>query len=122
MKIFAITGDRSAYPGSVIPIVLLTVARLLQEHGPIRLVTGGLNGVEQAVRAVADAVGIGVLDLQWLNKEWDDYGSALVDAGAEKILVIHGDPMVSNMYPGFMSIAGVAERVELVQPDALYVG
>ena len=119
MKTFAITGDRSMYPGVAIPPVALLVAKLLVEHGPIRLVLGLEQGVEAAVRVVAKHVGVEVTDLQWLTKDWEAYGDALVAAGAEKIFVIHGDPHVSSMYPGLVATQG--KIVELYQPD-LYVG
>lgn len=119
MKTFAITGDRSMYPGIAITPVALLVAKLQAEHGPIGLVSGLNQGVEAAVRVVAEHTGVPVLELEWLTKEWDEYGKTLQMSGAEKIFVIHGDPHVSNMYPGLISSVG--DIVELYTPD-LYVG
>lgn len=118
MKTVCITGDRSAHPAVALPAVLMQLVKLQQEVGPVALVLGLDQGVEAAVRYAAQIAGIPTVDLQWLTKDWTAYGQAILNAGADSIYVLHGAPMSSSMYPGFMADNAVADAVQLVVPDA----
>lgn len=118
MKI-TITGDRSAPPGACVAIVQQILLGLYAKGiNDITLVVGLDKGVESAVRFVAGAAGIPLIDLQFLTNDWEAYG-LLLKENARAVFFVHSDPSSSSLYPG---ISGAFDDLdfELVNPELLF--
>lgn len=119
-----ITGDRSANPGAVLPIVQQTILNFLATHGAaspsqLTLVTGLDKGVEAAARFVFNAAGFKVVDLEFATKDWQAYGEALKARNVDKVYFIHGDVAASSLYQG-VAPAFDDDQFELVDPELLF--
>ena len=117
-----ITGDRSAHPAMAVTVVQQLIIKELvgkEEGTHLKLVTGLEQGVEAAVRLVAKAAGLEVIDLQWMSKEWDEYALALSEQAPTKVYFIHGDAMASKLYPA-LTKSVIGDKVELIAPELVF--
>jgi len=122
MLTFVITGDRSANPNFTVPIVQQLLLKLAVQLGqPFHLVAGGLQGVEQAVKYVAESAGIALVTVPFepLTKDWDAYAQLLKGENPERVYFIHGQPESSRLYPALTKVFGDND-FELVNPDLLF--
>lgn len=108
-----LTGDRSANI-MMMGFVALEMLRACARGDDI--VTGDNAGVESMVRSLAERTGVKVEVLEG-GKPWDARHEAMRDGhGVETVVVIHGDPLSSSMYPSICETWG-DDAVTLVTPE-----
>lgn len=122
MRTIVITGDRSAHGGvAVTCIQQILIRELIAAKGDdLHVVVGLDQGVEAAVRFVVQAApGIALVDVQWMNKDWDDYAVRLSEEQPAKVYFIHSDPMASKLFPA-LDKSALGEFVELTAPELIF--
>lgn len=120
---YVISGDRSAHPNSVIPIVqqLLLQIKVAAPTLHLEIIVGLDRGVEAAVKFVCEAAGIDVIQLEWdaSSKDWNQYAERISSLEPAKVFFIHSDPASSSIYPAF-SARFEDDVLELVSPELLF--
>lgn len=126
-----ITGDRSAFPPALAPIVAIEMLKRLadanQKGETLQLWTGDFKGAELTVRTLAKAAGLTLSVMPptptLASGKYDLENRALYmsSIGLDAIVFIHGDPQVSSVYKSLIAVPALADKVELLLPDVVLV-
>lgn len=101
MQTVLITGDRSIDPALIALPVSISMIQWMHEYPGIQFLTGTNSGVEQAVRAIAEAAYMPIQVIENVEGEngkpdWIARHTKLVDS-VDHVFFFHGDPLTSSI-------------------------